>query len=796
VNWRPSQWKLGTRFAAWVLVLLLAIQAVSFAAIRGSIAANARASVAADLDVGERALRSLLAQDALRLSDASRVLALDFGFRDAVLSGDAETVRDALRNHGERIGASVSAVLENDFAVRASSNDDPAFAATVARVGAVWAGPQGSEKPSVVTVWNGQPTQFVLAPLRAPLQVGWVLMGFALDERLAQRMRNVSALDLALLVRPAATSPWTSAVTMLAGPVDDALRAAGPAAPANAVLAGTEFGLRQVVLAADPGGAAEVRAVLLRSVDDAVRPYERLQLLLAAITVAGVLAFAAGTTLAARRITEPVRRLVDAAQRLGGGDLATRVRGTGRADEIGELAQAFEGMRHNLADDQARMKKLAYEDPLTGLPNRARFRETLGALIDTSDAGTHRLAVMILDLDRFKHVNDVLGYQGGDELLDAVGKRLRGAIKSGDTLARLSGDEFALLLPGCSPDDALGVAQRVTALLEAPLQIDDQTIDLPASIGIACWPLHAADAGTVMTRAELAMYAAKTRKSGTEFYDPATDTASPQTLSLRSELKRAVEQNELRLFLQPKIGIADGGLIGAEALVRWQHPQRGMVPPMQFIPFAEQTGFIRQLTLWVFGEAARQWRALADATGQGLRISINLSARDLLDTELPNELGKRLARHGAPSEGFCLEITESAIMDDPARAEATLKRLSERGFKLSIDDFGTGYSSLAYLKKLPVDELKIDKSFVLGMVDDDGDAKIVRSTIDLAHNLGLSVVAEGVENAAIFNALRRLGCDEAQGYHLSRPMRADAFPAWALRWTDRTATGWGGLEVA
>jgi diguanylate cyclase (GGDEF)-like protein len=797
MNWRPAQWKLGTRFAALVLALLLAIQLASFATIRASIAANARASVAAELDVGERALRSLLVQDALRLADASRVLASDFGFRDAVLSGDAETLRDALRNHGGRIGASVSAVLDNDYLVRASStDDDPALAVTVARVGAAWAQRQGNEKPSVVTVWDGRPTQFVLAPLRAPLQVGWVLMGFALDERLAQRMRNVSALDLALLARPAATAPWTSAVTMLPAPVDDALREAGPAAPANIELAGTEFGLRHVALATgDEGGGGAVRAVLLRSVDDAVRPYERLQLLLAAITLAGVVAFAAGTTFAARRITQPIRRLVDAAQRLGGGDLATPVQGGGRADEIGELAQAFEGMRHNLAGQQAELERLAYWDTLTGLPNRTRFREALQAAIAAGDAAQDRLAVLILDLDRFKHVNDVLGYAGGDRLLQGVGQRLQQAVKQRDTLSRLSGDEFALLLPGCGPEEAFGVAQRIAALLETPLQIDDQTIDLPASIGIACWPLHAADAGAVMTRAELAMYAAKARKSGPQLYDPATDTTSAQTLSLRSELKRAVEHGELRLFLQPKIGIADGTLIGAEALVRWQHPQRGMVPPMQFIPFAEQTGFIRQLTQWVFEDAARQWRMLADQAGAGLRISINLSARDLLDVDLPEKLGVLLERHAAPAEGFCLEITESAIMDDPKRAETTLQRLAERGFKLSIDDYGTGQTSLTYLTVLPVQELKIDKTFVLNMNEDARHASIVRSTIDLSHTLGLSVVAEGVENAAIFNALRRLGCDEAQGYHLSRPMRADAFPAWARRWSDRTATGWGGLEV-
>jgi len=795
MNWRVSRWRLGSRFVALVLALLLAIQLASFGAIRASIAANARASVAAELDVGERALKSLLGQDALRLADASRVLAADFGFRDALLSGDAKTVRDALRNQDGRIGASVSAVLDNDFAVRATATeDDAALGDAVARVGRAWSQRVGNETPSVIAVWDGRPTQFVLVPLRAPLQVGWVLMGFALDERLATRMRNISALELTLLVRSTPAAPWRSAVTMLPPPVDAALHAAELPDATSVVLAGTEFGLRQLTLARTEGG--EVRAVLLRSIDDAVRPYERLQLLLAAITLGGVIAFAVGAMLAARRITEPVRQLVGAAQRLGGGDLDTPVPGTGRGDEIGELAQAFEHMRESLAGHQLELERLAYWDALTGLPNRLRFAEVLRNEIDAAQPDADRLAVVILDLDRFKQVNDVLGYAGGDELLRGVARRLREAVKQRDTLARLSGNEFALLLPGCGPDEALGVANRVAALLETPIKIDDQPIDLPASIGIACWPVDATTPSALLSRAEIAMYWGKARNSGPTLYDPSTDSSSAQTLSLRSELKRAVDHDELVLFLQPKIAIDNGRLIGAEALVRWKPPHRKMVPPMDFIPFAEQTGFIRELTHWVFNTAARQWRELSHRPDLPLRLSVNLSARDLLDHELPQRLDDALARHDAPPQAFCLEITESAIMEDPKRAEATLQRLAERGFKLSIDDYGTGQTSLTYLTRLPVQELKIDKAFVLNMTQDDRHATIVRSTIDLAHTLGLTVVAEGVENAAIFNALRRLGCDEAQGYHLARPMPAGEFVAWAQRWVDQTATGWGGLELA
>jgi EAL domain-containing protein (putative c-di-GMP-specific phosphodiesterase class I) len=253
-----------------------------------------------------------------------------------------------------------------------------------------------------------------------------------------------------------------------------------------------------------------------------------------------------------------------------------------------------------------------------------------------------------------------------------------------------------------------------------------------------------------------------------------------------SELRQAIDQNELRLFLQPKIDLASHQVIAAEALVRWQHPTRGMVPPMEFIPFAEQTGFIRHLTLWMLEEAARQWQQLQPASGL-LRVAINLSTRDLMDPDFAAKVDALLARHSVPHEGFCLEITESAIMDDPQRAEVTLNQLSDSGYKLSIDDFGTGYSSLAYLKRLPVNELKIDKSFVMGMEHSESDAQIVRSTIDLAHNLGLSVVAEGVENAAVYQLLGSLNCDEGQGYYMSKPMPCAEFNAWRDRWTAQRA---------
>ena len=387
----------------------------------------------------------------------------------------------------------------------------------------------------------------------------------------------------------------------------------------------------------------------------------------------------------------------------------------------------------------------------------------------------------MLNLNRFKPVNDALGYELGDQLLRQVAERLTATLQQqGDVVARLGSDEFALLLPGSGLEQAAAAARRIAAAFELPLRLNDQMVDLSAAFGVAGWPEQAERADQLLSRAEIAMHAAKRRTELVMAYETAMDPDSATTLSLLSELRRAVDRQELRLFLQPKFALATGRMVGAEALVRWLHPVRGMVPPMAFIPFAEQTGFVRELTTWIFDDAARQWPALAAA---GLdRVSVNLSARDVMDLGLPARLDTILARRGVPAQAFCLEITESAIMDDPQRALNILQALKARGFKLSIDDFGEGYTSLKHLRHLPVDELKVDGIFVKKMDEVPQDQNVVRSVVGLAQNLGLSVVAEGVENAEVWRLLAAMGCDEAQGFHMCRPLPADELPAFGRRW--------------
>jgi diguanylate cyclase (GGDEF)-like protein len=796
MNWRARRtWSLpgglSSRIVLLSLVLLLVVQAAVFSVVRIAIEQSARRQVAQELRVGERVWLRLLEQNAQKLNQGATLLAADYGFRAAVGSADLDTIASALENHGARIGATATALLDTQFQLRAVAEGQDAAA-----LHPVLASPLRAlaEDPHAyrIALVGGDAFQFVLVPMRAPVVVGWVLMGFPLNHKLLEDMRGLSDVQLALFGRPPGQPPRVLATTL--GPAAlQALQQAG-GQPTELPVAGDVLLARPVEL--DTSADTAVYTVLLRSVNEVMAPFHQAQVALAWITALGVLLFGAGSVVTARRVTTPLRALVAAAGELGRGRYDQPLQHTERRDEIGGLARAFDTMRVDIAAQQAEVRRLAYWDRQTGLPNRARFREAVEQEIArrSAEANPRSLSVLMLDLDRFKHVNDVMGYAFGDQLLVAVARRLgQHGLRNGDMVARLGGDEFAMLLVDSDAAIAQAVARRIAKGFEQPLALGEQTVDISAGLGIACWPDHAADTDTLLSRAEVAMYAAKAKTTVVQLYDAALDAGSVQTLSLLSELRRAVEHNELRLFMQPKLRLEDSTVVAAEALVRWQHPERGLVPPLDFIPFAEQTGFVSQLTLWVFDAAADLLAQIGPGT---LRIAVNLSTRDLLDVEFPARLDTILERHGVLATGFCLEITESAIMDDPQRAQAVLQRLSDRGFKLSIDDFGTGYSSLAYLKRLPVDELKIDKSFVMNMEKDEDDAKIVRSTVDLAHNLGLTVVAEGVENALIWRQLRALNCDEGQGYFMSKPMPSADFLHWAQRWHQGqvlTHTGHGAL---
>jgi diguanylate cyclase (GGDEF)-like protein len=445
--------------------------------------------------------------------------------------------------------------------------------------------------------------------------------------------------------------------------------------------------------------------------------------------------------------------------------------------EIAELSAGFNSMTTRLKELYESLESLAFTDPLTKLPNRTLFHERLEQAIEDAKRDYKPFALFLMDLDRFKDINDTLGHQIGDKLLQQVAARLRSKLRDIDTVARMGGDEFAILLPAVNDKHATMAARMLLQALRTSFHIEEQSLDIGASIGIALYPDHGVDANILIQRADVAMYAAKNSNSGHAFYDGKIDQHNPTRLTLLGELRHAVEQEQFVLYFQPKVDLKNLQVTGVEALVRWNHPREDLLLPDTFVPLLEQTGMIRSLTPWVLNESLRQGQQLQDQ-GLPITISMNLSVRDLQDPYLAEAFAEQLAALQISPRWLELEITESAVMTEPERALEVLARLSAMGLRIAIDDFGTGYSSLSYLKKLPVNTIKIDKSFVIGMERDENDAAIVRTSVDLAHNLKLEVVAEGVENEETLKRLSELGCDTAQGHYISRPLSAEELAVW------------------
>lgn len=779
-------YRLESKIVLLFIVLIVAVQLAGFGAIRRAIDGNARMAISSELDIGQRVFLRLLDQNGQKLTQGARLLASDYGFRQAIGSDDRDTINSALENHGSRIGASMAMLIGIDGQIKGSTMEYPDTDLQRSSKELIQK-PEAQNGIADNIIIGDSLFQIVAVPVKAPVTIGWVVMGFPIDQKLVVDMRVLSALQATVLVSNRGAARWVTDVSTLPLPQAEQLtqEIKKPAMYSGALtqidIEDNEYSARMLPLAKASNGQEAV-VVLQRSVSEAVAPYRRLQVVLLSISILGIVIAAVASAFMARRMTKPLRELARVAKRFGSGDYSEEVH-IRRHDEIGRLAGAFEAMRSEIATRELKITRLAYQDMLTGLPNRVQFTELVKEAIAQARATPNGSChVLMLDLDRFQQVNDVLGHDFGDDLLRQVAHRLGDQLaRPEDKVARLGGDEFAILLPGTDLDEAVNQALRILRALEHPLSLQEQTVDLGAGIGIAGFPAHGGSSEELLSHVEVAMYTAKRKGAGMVIYDPAMDQTSQESLSLLSELRRALERDEFMLYLQPKLDFASGSVVGAEALVRWIHPEKGFIGPDNFIPFAETTGFIRMLTLWMMEKTVRLCGEL-QARGLDLKFSVNLSTRDLMDVELPLAIDVIMTRYGVSPTSICLEITESAIMDDPARAQNTLERLSAMGFAMGIDDFGTGYSSLAYLKRLPVDELKIDKSFVMNMEKDIDDAKIVRSTIDLGHNMGLRVVAEGVETEAVWFLLRQMGCDQGQGYFMGKPMPVERFLEWMQSW--------------
>jgi diguanylate cyclase (GGDEF)-like protein len=525
-------------------------------------------------------------------------------------------------------------------------------------------------------------------------------------------------------------------------------------------------------------GELEMAAVLGYSLDEALGPFRSVTTLWVALVVLGLVVGVFGALLIARGVARPVEALADAATRVAAGDYTAPPPPADARDELGRLATAFSTMTAAIGEREERIRFQAQHDAVTGLPNRnaAEARIARAIAVDATPA-----ALLMVGLARLPDVVKSMGHAMGDRLMREAGARLQ-ALGGEHPVARASDAAFLLWLPRAGRAEAINLAFRVRDALGQPFHDEDAVIDAAPAVGIALFPDHGDLASALLQHADVALTAALGLEDPVSVYAPEHDPNRPERLALMGELRTAIDDDVLEVHYQPRLDLASGRITGVEGLVRWPHPLRGYVPPDAFVPLAEKSGNVRRLTRWVLATGiaqAQRWRTQA----RDLRVALNLSARDVDDVDLPRRVAELLAAHGLPPEQIVLEVTESAVMGEPDAAIGVLRRLADQGIDIAIDDFGVGQSSLAYLRRLPVRELKVDRSFVRGLGHDAEDRAIVRAIVDLGHRLGFRVTSEGVEDAAALAYLREIGCDHAQGYLIGRPLPV----AELERWVDAAA---------
>jgi diguanylate cyclase (GGDEF)-like protein len=776
---------LQTRIIIAFSILLLVVQMVVFGVVNHVISDSANQDIDRSLAAGERLFHSLREDNTKSLAQSASILTSDFAFIKATATTDHNTIVSVLQNHGARIHADISMMVGPNNVVIADTLNNSLNGKQFPFPHLIETAEQEGQTTSIV-FFDGKLYQLVVVPVLAPLPIAWLALGFEMDDQFAKNLKTLTGLEVSFIAPNANNGKWQVLASTLSTEhsvgLSSHLREISSSDDASVKvlhLANEDYVTRVAKLQVH--GGKEAVAVLQQSLDIVLAPLHRLQNLLLVLSGLALLATLFASYRIARNISRPLRELGSIAQDIEQGKYQPH-RVIQRDDEIGQLAAAFQHMAGGIAQREEKISELAYRDSLTGLANRTSFSIQLQAVIDTASANVNKEAsqfsVLLMDIDRFKEVNDILGHHIGDLLLKEIVKRLCTNTASNISLiARLGGDEFGILLAPSDTQNAHDIAGQIQDALDLPILLEGHQVIASGSIGIVTYPTHGEHLNALLRHAELAMYASKRSNSGFVVYDASLENNTQQNLSLMAELRYAVEHDEFKLFYQPKVNIATGTVSQVEALVRWIHPKRGIIAPDNFIPFAESTGFIGSITQWVIAHALAQ-RSLWQEKALPLKIAINISARDLLNPKLPALFVSLMQEYSASPDWLSLEITESAIMTDPKSALDVLNQLYKLGLSMSIDDFGTGYSSLAYLKKLPVNELKIDKSFITDMENNLDDSTIVRSTIDLGHNMGLKVIAEGVENKATWDALETMGCDLVQGYYVSRPLSPEILEQW------------------
>jgi diguanylate cyclase (GGDEF)-like protein len=755
------------RLLVLIIGLSVVTQTVTLAAVLVSTRHTVEARAAEELRSGGALAEHLIGYRAGQLQQGVAVLAGDFGFREAVASGHNPTILSAAQNNAQRIGADLVLLLDTRGRVLASNAPEAAAA------GGVFAGllADAASRPdqSSFRVLGAHAYQFFLAPVRTPETIAWVAMGFVADDALAARVRDLVGSQVAIV-----THGGADGLTRVASTLTPAAPAAADAFPAPSEmpqftrLGGVEYlaFARRLAVRGD-----SVELVLLKPLEDVLAPYRELRAAILLIDGAALVLAALIGAVLGRSATRPIGELVLAAQRIQRGEYGTAVAASG-GNEFKSLAATFNTMQREIAAREADITYRAYHDPLTTLPNRALLKKSLEALVGAASGAGPRVgdsaALILIELRNLRDINGSLGHGVGDDVVREAARRLQQSVAGADTVARIGEAQFLVLSPGCSAERSLLYAEQLAAVIRTGFHLGGVSLDLRLACGVSLFPAHGRSADELLQRVQVALEDADDTRARVSVYRPGQDEEHRRRLALVTDLRRAIDEDQLTLVYQPKVTMATRSVRSLEALVRWTHPQLGAVSPGEFVPLAERTGGARRLTNWVLAAAIRQmgeWRR----ERLELDLAINLSAPDILDPDLGDEILRLLRRHLVPPTALVLEITESAVMRDAQSAARNMQLLRIAGVRFAIDDFGTGHSSLSQLSRLPVDELKIDRSFI-----SQGDAAvtIVTSTIELGHSMGLRVVAEGVEDAAAWNLLRRLGCDFAQGYLISRPLPA------------------------
>ncbi|HEY2345969.1 MAG TPA: EAL domain-containing protein [Xanthomonadaceae bacterium] len=725
-----------------------------------------------------------------RVATNVQVLALDFALRSAIAQRDQATVLSALRNHGRRVGAARMMLVGTDGKIEA---DTTAATDTSREFPYRDLLERAYEKPAAALVTEGGHAYWmVVVPVFAPTLVGEIAAAIPVDDSLLARLQAQSTLPKNVELAAMVGGKWQ----VVAHGQDRAAMTAGlathgdrlPDRPELVDVDGREYVVQAVPLNGSKQSAAVV-AVLGYSVDEALSPYRSVGRAWAALLGFGFAVGLLGAWLIARGVSRPVEQLAASARRIEAGDyrlddIATP-RPAARRDEIGQLASAFANMARAIGEREAQIRHQAGHDQVTGLYNRVAAETAIQR--ELAAHAERPAALLMVGLGRVPEIIKTMGHAVSDRLMRDTGQRIQRPV--GDALvARATDAQFAIFLHAQGKSEAIAAAFRVLDVLAAPYQEAELALELAPAVGIALFPAHGGEASALLRRAEVALIAALGSEEPVVVYDPSTDPHRPERLSLMADLREALDHDQLALHYQPKMLLDGMRIDGAEGLVRWQHPRLGMVPPDAFIAMAEETGNIRRLTRWALAAGIAQeqrWSAQASA----IRVAINLSARDLDDADLPRRVAELLSIHKVAPERVVLEITESAVMGKPDAAIGVMRKLADQGIDLAIDDFGVGQSSFAYLRRLPVRELKIDKTFVLNLAQSREDQTIVGAIVDLGHRLGYKVTAEGVEERATLDWLAKIGCDHAQGYFIARPMAVDGFDRFIADAAARAPSG-------